>query len=73
MRGAHTVGRRIAQARKDQGRTQAQLAKACGSCVRTVQYWESEQVHPPYPALLRVADALDIELAWFYQREEVMP
>ena len=60
------IGPRIAEARKAAGLTQVQLAERTDSTQRAVQSWEVGVRHPRFANLLRVATALDRDVAWFY-------
>lgn len=62
--GAPLVGRRIAQARREAGLTQHQLADALGVSRRSVQGYESGAV-APYRHLRRLAEVLGHPSEWF--------
>jgi DNA-binding XRE family transcriptional regulator len=63
------LGRRIAQARKEAGLTQKQLAEAIGVTRRSIQGYEAGSC-APYRRLADIAAALDRPAAWFTQEGE---
>jgi len=56
------LGRRIAEARKREGLTQAQLGKALGVSQQVVADYENGSRHIPAWRLVRVADALGVDI-----------
>jgi len=60
-----TIGKKIRQARKNRGMTQAQLSEAVGiPCERTRQY-ETDLRTPKEPLLQKYADVLDFPVSFF--------
>lgn len=60
------IGRRMAQARKEAGLTQEELAKRIGYIARSVAGWERDETHPRPKALNAVAEATGRPVSWFY-------
>ena len=61
------VGKRVQQARKQTGLTQAQLAAELGLALRTLQSWEYGERSPRLEAFGRLALRLGKPIAWFYE------
>lgn len=55
-----SLGRTIAQSRKNKGWTQAQLADQLGVHQSHVTRWESDRVRPREKTLSQIASALDV-------------
>lgn len=58
-----TLGRRIANARRARGWSQARLAKAVGKSAGTIWSWESGRTEPTRADVERVADKLGVPLS----------
>jgi transcriptional regulator with XRE-family HTH domain len=63
------VGRRLKQARNEQGLTMAGLAEVLGVTEKSVTNYESGRRDPDWATLERIADATGRDLAWFFQDE----
>jgi len=59
-----TVGMRLAEARKEAGYTQAQLAEAVGMGTNTIALYELDRVQPTFGRIVKIAELLDISLDW---------
>jgi len=53
-------GERLAAIRKARGLTQVQLAEAAGTSQRAISYYETEAGFPPMPAVVALADVLQV-------------
>lgn len=53
----------IAQARINKGWTQKQLAEAIGTPWQTINKWETGVRNPKMQALMKIADALEVDWA----------
>jgi transcriptional regulator with XRE-family HTH domain len=60
------VNERIKQARSDAGLTQAELAKAVGVTLRTVQNWEAG-TRRPFGHLTELAEATGKPVTFFFE------
>jgi transcriptional regulator with XRE-family HTH domain len=58
--GETSFGERLQNIRKARGMTQVQLAEAAATTQRAVSYYETEAGFPPAPAIIALAQALDI-------------
>jgi len=56
----NAFGQRLVNLRQAKGMTQVQLAKATGMTQRAISYYEIEAEFPPAPALITLAQALDV-------------
>lgn len=56
------VGKAIAEARKKAGMTQVELAKAIGVKQSQIANWESGWRNPKLEALMKISDALKIDV-----------
>jgi transcriptional regulator with XRE-family HTH domain len=56
----NAFGQRLVNLRQARGMTQVQLAKATGMTQRAISYYEIEAEFPPAPALITLAQALDV-------------
>ena len=65
----HAVGRRIAQARREAGYTQTELANLVGVKQRSVQAWEYGRTNP-YRRLRRLEKVLGRPRAWILHGDE---
>ena len=63
-----TIGERIAEARQRRGWTQSDLAARAGSSAATVSQWETGHRTPGAPALVALADALEVTADWLLGR-----
>jgi transcriptional regulator with XRE-family HTH domain len=58
--GETSFGERLQSIRKARGLTQVQLAEAAGTTQRAISYYETEAGFPPAPAVIDLAEALNI-------------
>jgi transcriptional regulator with XRE-family HTH domain len=58
--GQTSFGERLQNIRKARGLTQVQLAEAARTTQRYISYYETEAGFPPPPAVLDLAQALDV-------------
>jgi transcriptional regulator with XRE-family HTH domain len=58
--GETTFGPRLVSIRKARGLTQVQLAEKARTTQRTISYYESDAGFPPAPALIALAEALQV-------------
>ena len=58
--GETSFGERLQNIRKARGLTQVQLAEAAETTQRAVSYYETEAGFPPAPAVISLAQALNI-------------
>lgn len=58
------IAQRIRSARRNAGLTQLELATAVGVDPGTLSRWERGATRPRLTAVLRLAVACDVELAW---------
>lgn len=68
-----TMGKTIAQLRKDGGMTQEALANRLGVSNQAVSKWESDQCCPDVQLLPRIADEFGVSLDRLFGREERAP
>lgn len=59
---AAKLGERIRDARRGAGLTQTELANRLGRTLRTVQKYESGEIVPTIPNLMKIAKALDVQM-----------
>jgi transcriptional regulator with XRE-family HTH domain len=60
------VGENLCSARRAQGMTQRDLAKVIDTDAAQVSRWERGAVRPNDTTLARLAEALNVEFAWFF-------
>jgi Zn-dependent peptidase ImmA (M78 family)/DNA-binding XRE family transcriptional regulator len=65
------VGARIRRARENVGMTQGELAAAIGRQQTTISYWESGRRSPDIEDLLALADALEVEVSFFFEDNRI--
>jgi len=58
--GETSFGERLQAIRKARGLTQVQLAEAAGTTQRAISYYETEAGFPPAPAVIDLAEALNV-------------
>jgi transcriptional regulator with XRE-family HTH domain len=58
--GETSFGERLQSIRKARGLTQVQLAGAAGTTQRAISYYETEAGFPPAPAVIGLAQALNV-------------
>ena len=58
--GETSFGERLQAIRKARGFTQVQLAETAGTTQRAISYYETEAGFPPAPAVIDLAEALNI-------------
>lgn len=58
--GSTSFGERLQNIRKARGLTQVQLAEAARTTQRAISYYETEAGFPPAPAVIDLAQALDV-------------
>jgi transcriptional regulator with XRE-family HTH domain len=58
--GSTSFGGRLQNIRKARGLTQVQLAEAARTTQRAISYYETEAGFPPAPAVIDLAQALDV-------------
>ena len=56
----NAFGQRLVTFRQARGLTQVQLAKATGMTQRAISYYEIEAEYPPAPALITLAQVLEV-------------
>lgn len=61
------IGLRLKELRKKQGVTQAELAKLVGVTPSNISQIESNLISPSLNALLKIADALFVDITYFFQ------
>ena len=61
------VGRRIRRAREAAGFSQGQLAQEIETTQATISYWESGRRSPDIEDLVSLADALGVEVSYFFE------
>ena len=66
------IGQRIAQARKDRGLTQRQVAEALSVSVQAVSLWETNKASPPSERLRRLATLLGVGSLWLSGDDEAL-
>lgn len=59
------TGEKIREARKSKKMTQEDLAKKLGVKRSVISKYETGQIEPPLPQLRKIADALNVTLAYF--------
>lgn len=64
------IGNRMQQLRKDNGLTQAEIAKICGTNQSTIARMESGQTAPTVSILLALADHYDVSMDYLCCRTE---
>lgn len=69
---AQAIGRRIAQARKEAGMTQEDVADVASFSRRSLQDYEAGTTIP-YKHLREISDLLQREVAWFLHGEPAAP
>jgi transcriptional regulator with XRE-family HTH domain len=65
------VGARIRRAREHAKLTQAELAAAINRQQTTISYWESGRRTPDIEDLLDLADALSVEISFFFEDDRI--
>lgn len=60
------VGANIQRAREAAGLTQEELAEAIGKQQPTISRWEMGVSSPPYSVLIRLAQALDVDVVYLF-------
>lgn len=61
------IAHRVREAREERGMSQVELSRRAEMSNSTILRWENEENLPPIDKLLRVADVLDRDLAYFLQ------
>ncbi len=64
------IGARIKRARLKKGLNQAALAELVGKQQTTISYWEGGHRSPDLDDIIALADALDVDIAYFFDRIE---
>jgi Zn-dependent peptidase ImmA (M78 family)/DNA-binding XRE family transcriptional regulator len=67
------IGARIKRAREQQGLTQGELGERVGKTQTAISYWEAGRRSPDVDDIVAVADALDVEVTYFFGRTESKP
>jgi transcriptional regulator with XRE-family HTH domain len=57
----------LQKARKTKGLTRAELAKAAQSTEAAVRMWETGRRQPKMQYLIRIAQATDRDVSWFFE------
>jgi transcriptional regulator with XRE-family HTH domain len=70
---ASQVGARIRRAREQHGLTQGELGEQIGKTQTAISYWEAGRRSPDVDDIVAVAEALDVEVAYFFERTESKP
>jgi len=65
--GRFDLGMRLKEFRAKQGLSQTELSKLVGVTPSTISQVESNLIYPSLPALLKMAEALGVELSSFFQ------
>lgn len=73
VNSAAEVGARIRRAREQAGFTQGELGQALGKTQTAVSYWEAGRRSPDVDDLVAIADALDVEVTYFFERAQSKP
>ena len=63
MNELNTIGKRIAKARKDAGKTQSEIADKLGVTFQAVSSWERDEFAPETFNLIELAKALDVSVS----------
>lgn len=61
------LAKRLQEARKAKGMSRAQLAEAAQSTEAAVRMWETGRRQPRLPYLIRIAQATDRNVSWFFE------
>src|SRR5579863_8883259 len=67
---ATTVGARIKRARLKKDLSQGALAELVGKTQTTISYWEGGHRSPDLDDIVSLADVLDVDVAYFFDRVE---
>jgi Zn-dependent peptidase ImmA (M78 family)/DNA-binding XRE family transcriptional regulator len=70
---AAEVGARIRRAREQARLTQGELGEAIGKTQTAVSYWEAGRRSPDVDDLVAIADTLDVEVTYFFERAQPKP
>lgn len=65
--GPTALGRRLKHLRSKKGLSQTDLAKMVGVTPSTISQVESNLIYPSVPALLKMADVLNVDISSFFQ------
>jgi transcriptional regulator with XRE-family HTH domain len=65
-----TVGLNLQEARRAKRLTQRNLAQLIDTDAFQVSRWERGAIRPTDATLVRLAEALDVEFAWFFTERE---
>lgn len=64
-----TIGLNLRSARDSKKLTQRELAQMLDTDAFQISRWEKGRVRPSDVALFRLADALDVDYAWFFTQQ----
>ncbi len=67
------LGKKIRQLRLDRGLTIQDVSEKTGLSKGLISQIENEQVSPPISTLMKIANALNVELAYFFMKEDEDP
>jgi len=67
------LGKKIRQLRLDRGLTIQEVSEKTGLSKGLISQIENEQVSPPISTLMKIANALKVELAYFFMKEDEDP
>ena len=67
------LGKKIRQLRLDRGLTIQDVSEKTGLSKGLISQIENEQVSPPISTLMKIANALKVELAYFFMKEDEDP
>ena len=67
------LGRKIRQLRLDRGLTIQDVSERTGLSKGLISQIENEQVSPPISTLIKISNALKVELAYFFMKEDEDP
>jgi transcriptional regulator with XRE-family HTH domain len=67
-----TIGKQIAELRKQYGLTQENVAEKCGVSRQAVTKWESNEVTPQIDNLIELADFLNVSLDYLIRGKDTI-
>lgn len=67
------VGARIRRARQLHGLSQGDLGERIGKTQTAISYWEAGRRSPDVEDIVAIAEVLDVEVAYFFERAESKP
>jgi transcriptional regulator with XRE-family HTH domain len=67
------VAANLRRAQEQRGLTARQLADAVGAAPEQVSKWRRAELMPSLAYLIRLAEVLDVDVAYFYAEQEEVP